>query len=123
LINTPYILTVESNPILAKILLRILKNEMNWQARVAVTIEEALATIRTRLPMLLLVDEFLLDGDGIALYDRVHHYIAAAPLPTILLSRDVYRCQQLIGRRQITCLHLPPKRDDLAQAISRLTLR
>jgi response regulator of citrate/malate metabolism len=114
---TPYVMLVESNPILAKILLSILCDEMGFRAMFASTREEALTRMKVRQPMLLLLDEFLLDGDSIIFYDHVHQHVVTTSLPTIILSRNVYRCQQLIGKRQISCLPLPTNSNDLAQAI------
>jgi CheY-like chemotaxis protein len=119
LMFTPYMMMVESNPILAKRLLRILHDEMGFQVRIAPTKEEALTTIQVHPPILLLLDAFLLDGDSLAFSDHVHQQVVTAPLPTILL-RKVSRCHQWIGNRHIRCLPLPINSNDLAQAMRTL---
>jgi len=118
--RVPYILLVESNPILAKILLSILRDKLCFQALSATTIKDALTVIKTHLPRFLLLDEVLLDGEGIAFYDYLHQHVVIMPLPTIMLSRHITQCQQWVGQRHITCVPLTTNSDDLAQVLANL---
>ncbi len=118
--RAPYILVVESNPILAKMLLSILGDQLGFQTLRAATIKDALMIIKTHLPRFLLLDEVLLDGEGITFYDYLHRHVAIVPLPTIMLSRHITQCQQWVGQRHITCVPLSTKSEELAQALANL---
>ena len=108
-----YILIVESDPILAELLCRVLSDERRYTCFAASNCLSALKFAAFLRPDLFLLNTHLPDGDGIALYDCLHAKKCLAAVPAVILSTLLPHYQSEIGARQLLVCEMPFELDCL----------
>ncbi|HVB75855.1 MAG TPA: response regulator [Ktedonobacteraceae bacterium] len=114
---TAWILLVESDSDLALLLNQLISEEMGLHCLTVTTCFAALKITNVLTPSLFLLNEYLPDGDGITLYDRLHSRNDLAKVPAIIMSTLSGTCQQKVAARHLTCLGLPFDLDTFLQVI------
>jgi DNA-binding response OmpR family regulator len=113
-----YILVVEDDEDIGFLVSEVLSQETSFQAVLVTTGQEALESIDSMTPCLLLLDYRLPDMDGIQLYDQLHAKSGLEPIPTIMMSatlpEDALRKRRIIGMKK------PFELDDLIHTVEHL---
>jgi len=112
------ILVVEDEPLIAMFLREFLELIGHDVCAVATTEDEAVMAAGALHPTLLIVDEHLKQGSGLAAMDRIE---STGAIPHIFVSGDVKRIHDLRPGSEV--LRKPYTPDDLEQAINRTMAR
>lgn len=116
-IAIPYPLVVESDADNARTLLEIIRSEMRLDTLFARTMKEALHLTSFLKPLFFLINETLSDGDGLILYDQLHHRAGFESIPAIILSTKPPH-YDLARAQQVTYLEMPFEIDDLLKVLT-----
>lgn len=119
-IGVPYVLIVESDPSIASLLQAVLSQEMHLLTMVVITMADSLNVTKGLKPTLFLIDTHLRDGDGITLYDYLHHRKDFEDVPALILSTNLVAYQQHLKIRHLDGLGLPLDMGDFIQTIRRI---
>ncbi len=112
------ILVVEDEPLIAMFLREFLELIGHDVCAVATTEDEAVAATGKWHPTLLIIDEHLKEGSGLAAMKRIEY---TGVIPHIFVSGDVKRIHDLRPGSEV--LRKPYTPDDLEQAINRTMAR
>lgn len=112
------VLIVEDEPLIAMFLREFLELIGHKVCAVATTEEEAVSAALEWRPTLLIIDEHLKEGSGLAAMDRIEQ---SGPVPHIFVSGDLARIAKL--RPEAEVLRKPYTPDELERAINRAMAR
>lgn len=112
------VLIVEDDQDIGSFILRAILDETSYQAIHVTDGYQALETVKTVIPNLLLVDHQLPRMSGIELYDRLHTRKELEHVPALMISAHVPK--EEARKRKITCLEKPFELDILLKTIDAL---
>jgi CheY-like chemotaxis protein len=112
------VLIVEDEPLIAMFLREFLELIGHKVCAVATTEEEAVSAALEWQPTLLIIDEHLKEGSGLAAMDRIEQ---SGPVPHIFVSGDLARIAKLRPKAEV--LRKPYTPDELERAINRAMAR
>ena len=112
------VLIVEDDQDIGSFILRAILYETSYQAIHVTDGYQALETVNTVIPNLLLVDYHLPRMNGIELYDKLHAMQGFESIPAIIVSARLPR--QEIEKRKIMSMNKPLELDDFLNTIDRL---
>lgn len=110
------VLIVEDDQDIGSFILRAILYETSYQAIYVADGYQALETVKTVKPNLLLMDYQLPRMNGIELYDRLHTYKELEHVPVIMISARLPK--EEAKKRKITCLEKPFELDTLLKTIN-----
>ncbi|TMD60025.1 MAG: response regulator [Chloroflexi bacterium] len=112
------VLIVEDDQDIGSFILRAILYETSYQAIHVTDGYQALETVNTVIPNLLLVDYHLPRMNGIELFDRLHTRKELEHVPVIMISARLPK--EEARKRKITCLEKPFELDILLKTIDNL---
>lgn len=116
--DSKHILVVEDDPLLGNLLLEALQEEEAYQACHVLSGEMALATLRTEVPALLLLDYHLPGMNGLELADWLGKREAYEQIPILLMSSDLP--QEVSGNTRLRTLEKPFELEALLHMVAEL---
>ncbi len=111
-------LIVEDDQDIGAFILHAILGETSHQAMLVADGQQALETVKTVKPNLLVLDYHLPGMNGIELYDRLHAHKELEHVPAILMSARLPKDEA--RKRNITCLEKPFELDHLLKTIDDL---
>lgn len=115
--DSKHILVVEDDPLLGNLLLEALQEEA-YQACHVLSGEMALATLRTEVPALLLLDYHLPGMNGLELADWLGKREAYEQIPILLMSSDLP--QEVSSNTHLRTLEKPFELEALLHIVAEL---
>jgi CheY-like chemotaxis protein len=112
------ILVVEDDQEIGRLLVQVLASETQYQVLLAIDAIQALETVKTQVPRLLILDYFLPGMNGIDLYDRLHSMNALTDVPALIMSASLP--WRDIQQRHLAYLSKPFELDELLQLVDEL---
>lgn len=112
------ILVVEDDQEIGRLLVQVLANETPYQVLLAPDALQALETVKTQTPRLLILDYFLPGMNGIALYDQLHSMHTLSNVPALIMSASLP--WRDIQQRHLAYLSKPFELDELLQIVDEL---
>jgi len=111
-------LIVEDDQDIGAFILHAILGETSHQAMLVADGQQALETVKTVKPNLLVLDYHLPGMNGIELYDRLHAHKELEHVPAILMSARLPKDEA--RKRNITCLEKPFELDHLLKTVDDL---
>ncbi len=124
-VEKKYILIVEDDPDTGTLLVLALEQYTLLTALLVKSSAEALRIVQETIPVLLLLDYYLGDLNGLELFDQLHSMVGLEAVPTLMMSAGTLppEGKQQIGARQIVFLSKPFDLDELFETIDALLAR
>jgi response regulator of citrate/malate metabolism len=120
-IDVPSVMIVESDPCIAETLQEVVKKELQLDLLFASTAKGALQITQVLRPLMFVINEHLIDGDGVSLVEQLtRRRVGMQQLPIILLSTNRRSCQQQTRNPYLFLMDLPFELEDLISTITHL---
>jgi DNA-binding response OmpR family regulator len=111
---------IESDPCIAETLQEVIKKELGFDLLFASTAREALQITQVLRPLVFIINEHLLDGNGATLAEQLSRRVGLQQIPIMLLSTNRNINQQQTSNPCLFLMDLPFELEDLLSTLSRL---
>src|SRR5690242_20328642 len=118
--DVPFIMIVESDSCIAETLQEVIKTELQLDLLFASTASEALLITQVLRPHVFVINEHLLDGDGVSLAEQLSQRAGLQQIPIMLLSTNRRICQQRTRQPSLFFMDLPFELEKLISTIGHL---